>query len=83
MNLLWKTMHLRQLEYTCSNTDRKSKGHNSHLNKPRSHFISQIQALTYILKPRLGVLCILLCIALGIAHLIHFSILVLFGAFCL
>ena len=77
-------MHLEELGYTSSKMDRKIKGPNSHphLNW-RSQFIIQFQALTYVLKPRLGVLCILLCIALGIAHLIHFSILVLFGALCL
>lgn len=32
---------------------------------------------------RLGVLCILLCIALGIANLLHVSIIILFSAICL
>lgn len=36
-----------------------------------------------LLKSRLGVLSIILCIALGIANLLHLSILILFGAICL
>ncbi|MCJ1426405.1 Golgi apparatus membrane protein tvp18 [Sticta canariensis] len=36
-----------------------------------------------LLISRLGVLSIILCIALGIANLLHLSILILFGALCL
>lgn len=32
---------------------------------------------------RMGVLCIVLCIALGISHLIHLNLLIIFGIICL
>jgi hypothetical protein len=32
---------------------------------------------------RTGVICIFLCFALGISHLFHVSIMILFGALCL
>lgn len=32
---------------------------------------------------RLGVICIILCLAVGISNLLHASILILFGALCM
>jgi hypothetical protein len=46
------------------------------------HSCHEFRKLTFD-RHRLGVICILLCIALGIANLLHVSLIILFSAICL
>ncbi|KAL9631702.1 MAG: hypothetical protein Q9164_005742 [Protoblastenia rupestris] len=61
-----------------------------HIHAPMSEKLASLRRAQCLLREqllihryRMGVLCIVLCIALGISHLLHLNILFIFGLICL
>ena len=67
--------------FTCWNYNRRSCSQYPRRKAPAARQSPSRIQLT--MKRRMGVLCILLCIALGISHLLHINILFIFGLLCL